>query len=177
MMIKFTLKLLLPFLLLVSSSAFAGLITSDLTEDDYITYNGIDWAWASPINVTPYYSNLLMAPEFHDGWRYATEEELNILRTELTIADFTRTDAFGVTYYVEAVEYWNTELTSVDIDVDDFNSGKINSMLTLNMPTEWDFETFYVRATNANANVPEPTTLFIFAAGLLGFAIRKRSAK
>ncbi len=174
-MIKFTFKLLIATLLLVSSSSFAGLITTDLTEDNFISYKGMDWAWASPVNVTPYYTNILMAPEFHTGWRYATVAELNILRlnSEEILDLFTRIDSSGNTYYKHAVEYWNTELDY--IDVDDFESLKINSLLTSNPQLKWDYETFYVRASVAK--VPEPTTLFIFAAGLFGFALRKRMTK
>jgi hypothetical protein len=196
-MIKYTFKLITALFLLVSSSAIAGLIDTELTKDDYITYQGIDWAWASPVNVTPYYSNILKAPEYHAGWRYATDIELNILRSEITLDYFTRVDSSGLSYYVEAFEYWNTELTGINIDIDDFNNKKINSMLTVDIQTEWDYETFYVRnailpsavrnsivpsavrnsIAPAVAQVPEPTTLFIFAAGLLGFTLRKRNAK
>ena len=92
MMIKFTFKLLIPALMLFTSSAFANIIVTDFTDNDYITYQGIDWTWASPLNVSLLYTNELKAPEFHSGWRYASQDELDILRFELTLADFTRTD-------------------------------------------------------------------------------------
>ena len=178
MMIKFTFKLLIPALMLFTSSAFANIIVTDLTDNDYITYQGIDWTWASPLNVSLLYTNELKAPEFHSGWRYASQDELDILRFELTLADFTRTNASGASYYVESVQYWNTALT--DIDPENFVSNKINSALTSNMPAEWNFETFYVRDTVSTqpVTVPEPTTLLIFSVGLLGFSsLRQRMSK
>lgn len=178
-MMKSTLKLLIPTLMLLASSAFADIIKTDLTENDYITYQGIDWTWASPVNVSSFYNNELKAPTFHTGWRYATQEELDILRLELTLANFTRIDASGAAYYVESVQYWNTVLS--DVDSEDFVSKKINSELAPNFkkPTEWDFETFYVRVTPPAQpiTVPEPTTLLIFGATLIGFSLRQRMTK
>lgn len=189
-MIKFTLKLLLPLLLVISNSAFAGLITTELTKDTYITYQGYDWTWASTVNTTLYTDSIFghpadtPAPEenrfedasFHDGWMEITNSanhpNLLALFSELLLSDFTNKDSGAL---IHSLSYWNSIYT--DVNPDDFNyrSGAKNDefdSFTMN------FDTFYVRASLPEAaQVPEPTTLFIFAAGLVGFALRKRNAK
>lgn len=150
-------------MLLLAFNSSAALINTDLTEDDFISYQGIDWAWASPVNIQIWGSNEneLMLPEFHSGWRFATLNELNILKTDLGLAAFMRLDGS----YIQAVRYWNTTFTHVDSG--DFFSGYISS--------QWgsgSYETFYVRES---IPVPEPTTLLIFAMGLIGLGLRKRT--
>jgi len=181
-MIKLLLKIYIISLLFVVSSAQATLITGSLTEDNYISYKGIDFAWVSPVSYQFYYQNELFAPDalrVADGWRYATDEELTIIMQELTLDDFTAYDQFNVKYYIQAVEYWNTELTNIDID--DFELGKINSNWEISGTLKWDFETFYVRSSNVGNNgstpVPEPSTLMIFALGLIALACKKRLFK
>jgi len=114
-MIKFTLKLLLPLLLVISNSAFAGLITTDLTKDTYITYQGYDWTWASPVNTSiykgtdpthnEYVTNVFEDPSFHAGWMFIEGSKLKELFLQLTLADFQRNGEI-----VQSVAYWNSIL-------------------------------------------------------------------
>jgi len=70
------------------------------------------------------------------------------------------------------------ELDFVHVDISDFESGSKSGVKTVEGSSDENYETFYVRASLPEAaQVPEPTTLFIFAAGLVGFALRKRNAK
>lgn len=161
----------------------ASLITNDLTEDSFYTYAELDWAWVSPVNIqfigcsnlvlnpdlylTSVYSdpnnscdNQLLDPSFHAGWRFATDDELQILKNEISLSNFIRAD-FS---FINATMYWNTSFTHVDYV--DFMNGNFSS--------QWGnstFETFYVRDAKT---VPEPTTLMIFALGLITLAVRKK---
>jgi hypothetical protein len=174
-MIKFTFKLLIAALLLVSSSSFAGYIATDLTEDTYITYGGYDWTWAAPVNTTNFeginpannewVTNVFEDPTVHDGWGFIEGSELELLFSELTIEHFKRVTDGTI---IQSAAYWNSHFTHVDeVNFDDRSGLKEVDGHTFNY-----YETFYVRS--AVAKVPEPTTLFIFAAGLFGFALRKR---
>ena len=190
-MIKFTLKLLFPLLLLISNSAIAGLITTDLTRDTYITYEGYDWTWTSTVNTTLYKDsvfgdrtdtkeNRFEDANFHAGWMEIVPE-LETLFKALTIDLFTKTNGD----FIHSLSYWNSIYT--EVNASDFNL-RLGAKNDNQSDTDY-YDTFYVRASVAQvpeptiyvrasvAQVPEPTTLFIFGAGLLGFAIRKRKIK
>lgn len=176
------------FCLVVLSSFFshATLISSSVDIDDaidpaYVSYASLDWAWVSPVNeqfwgcqanianaenylVTVLNDsgcdNQLLAPEYREGWRYATSVELDMVYNQLGILAFMPTQ----NTLIQAASYWNTNFTHVDIN--DFLSARINS--------EWGNgfnETFYVRDSNP---VPEPSTLLIFAMGLIALASKKK---
>ena len=166
-MIKLISKFLVVLSFVTTGVVNADVITTDLTENNYITHNNLNWAWASPVNVQYFYDNELYVPEFHEGWRYATDTELLTLINDLTIADFTAQD----NSIIQAVEYWNTSLTN--IDEDNFTSGDISSQWTLTPQTQWHFETFYVR----DVQVPEPSSIMIFSIALIVLSMRKRIAK
>jgi len=154
-MIKFTKLILVLVALLCASQARAGLILSDLTEDNYIVHENLQWAWASPVNTEFFNGNVLYAPELHAGWRFATDEELNVLKFELTLADFTRADGS----YIHAVEYWNSLFDNVS-DWDNhlnFVNNQVSSSW-VNGSNEY-FETFYVRDI---PQVSEPNGMLIF---------------
>jgi len=165
-MIKFTQLLFATILLIQSSSAFATLITTDLTDDTYITVNGLDWTWASPVNSEIFGLNELMAPSFH-GWRFATNEELTFLKTSLTLADFTRDDGT----YIHSASYWNTFYT--DINTLNFIDDAVSSNWVAESAFNSYFETFYVREAQTKP-VPEPTNIAIFGIGLIALAFRKK---
>ncbi|AWB58980.1 PEP-CTERM sorting domain-containing protein [Colwellia sp. Arc7-D] len=182
-MIKFTLKLLFPLLLLISNSAIAGLITTDLTRDTYITYKGYDWTWASTINTTLYSDsafgeeedpeeNTFKDADFHAGWMVIVGIELEGLFGELKLTNFTKTNGD----FIHSLSYWNSIYTEVFAGGFAYRIGAKNDEKDSETRT---YDTFYVRSSVAQAPavVPEPTTLFIFGAGLLGFALRKRKIK
>lgn len=169
--------MLMSLLFLVATPSFATLITTPITEDlaadTYITYQGYDWTWAAPINTTNYsdndpttgvwVDNVFEDASFHTGWMYIDTPELNALFSTLTLADFTNSN----NEIIQSVAYWNSHF--VHVDTGDFNQR--SGVKSADVGAE-NNETFYVRV--AVAQVPEPTTLFIFAASLLGFSIRKR---
>lgn len=177
-MIKSALKLLIAFMLLVASRAFAGYITTDLSEDTYITYAGYDWTWAAPVSVTNlsgldpttdvWVDNVFENPDVHLGWMAIVGVELEQLFSELTLIDFKRNGNI-----IQSVAYWNSHFIHVD-EVDfDTRVGVKGPDGYLNEESE----TFYVRSSVINAptptDVPEPTTLFIFSVGLFAFILRK----
>lgn len=166
-MIKFTKLVFVVLLFIQSNATFATLITSDLTADTYVSNNGIDWTWASPVNAEFFSTNQLMAPSFHAGWRYATAEELSYLVNFMSIDDFTRADGS----LIHSAEYWNTVYTHVDKS--NFENAEISSMW--NNSFNRYFETVYVRASQTTpVSVPEPTNIAIFGLGLIVLAFRKK---
>ena len=94
-MIKFSIKLAGFLAIFLSSVAHAGLITTDLTEDSYVTIGDLDWAWASRVSVHNDNDNELFAPTIHDGWDYATEEQLSTFISKRNINDFISKDEYG----------------------------------------------------------------------------------
>ncbi|WDE10946.1 hypothetical protein [Thalassomonas haliotis] len=180
-------KFLINFLLLISlftvNTTRASLIEADLSEDAYISYQGMDWAWASPNNLqfigcagpenTEGYldkvydndndvcANQLMAPQYHENWRYATAAELDILINDIGLASFFASSGS----LIQAAAYWNTAYRTVDIG--DFISGYIAS--------GWGasgYETFYVRDHETVVSEPSSLLLFSLMICLLAFRLR-----
>ena len=204
-MFKFAIKVLLIISLLPLFSTQATLITdtSQLTDDHYVTYEGIDFAWVSPVNVEFWPgTNILYAPDLHDGWDFATSEELALFRSNFSLSDFRFEISPGIYRYKHAVQFWNSFFTDVRIcsDVDDsceeqnvqnLIDGEIRSSWTTDSNIEIlpglfftidaidmesaHFETIYIRR-NAQP-VPEPATLLIFALGIFALALRVRITK
>jgi len=194
-------KIFLKFSLLMcfSVSVQAGLIKSEdlpasnpvvftdyTAYDNYITYQDIDWAWASMIGTE---SAGLKLPDFHDGWDYVNAGEFAILQS-LSLDYFTKKDAGGNiqfdangnTLYIHAAEYWNDTFQNVTEydNLNDLLSGSISwDAFVGSQPTgAMGQDTFYVRRTPTNnANpVPEPSTLAIFAIALIALARKARKS-
>lgn len=146
------------------SSASANPITADLPSDTYITIDGLDWTWASPVNEQSWGSGYtLMDPSFHAGWRFATDIEM---ANHPSLADFTSLSGS----IIQSVAYWNTIFTHVDAT--DFSSGLVAS--------SWGhgfYETLYVRNVNSTNPVPEPSTMILLGAGLAGLFCYGRKQK
>lgn len=195
---KFTVIFIFIVSLVFSNTSNATLITNSslLTSEHYVTYIGsdvtIDFAWASSVNVEYWgdpdldTSNRLYAPDLHQGWDYASASELDILLNNFELDDFKNTDGT----YIQAVSFWNTvfddivlrlNISGVDMvfdgNLEDYTNGKVSSRWA---STGVDgkttpgsgHETFYVRKTITS--VPEPSTLMIFALGLIALATKKR---
>lgn len=177
-------SLVAVLMVVLSFNANSALIESDLTEDNFITYDELDWAWASSISTQDYYGNRLYSPEeLRPGWRYASEDELEILKNEITLDMFAIRDVNGqIIGYKQAIAYWNSILeysvygdNHIGIDIEDFEADKVTSNGATDPDAEWDYETFYVRDTNtANVQVTEPGTLFLLALSLIGISLRAR---
>lgn len=144
----------------------------------YVTHDGRDWAWVSPVNtqfnaceqqivnseqylvdvlVDSGCENQLLAPHYRDGWRFVTAEELSVIFNVLTIASFYD---FDNSMYIQATEYWNTDYLLGDRL--NFEDNKISGKWSDNV----SFETFYVR-NHVAVSVPDPSVLFIFSMVLI----------
>lgn len=81
LMIKFIFKVSLFIFVVFSTASQAGLIETDLTTKNYITYKNIDWAWASPVSIKVFgTNNILKTAGTHEGWRVIDADELLILQ-------------------------------------------------------------------------------------------------
>jgi hypothetical protein len=181
-MIKLIKKFVFPLLFLVSSSTFAGLITTDLAENTYISHEGYDWTWASPVNITTQtfgggfgqlaFTNIFEDANFHAGWMDFDEindPDIYTLFEALTLGHFTRSDGS----IIHSAAYWNSYYTEVDSTQAQFADRKGQKFES---DIYEQFETFYVRATPPS-QVPEPSTIMVFAIALIALSLRKRAIK
>ncbi len=199
-MIKLFIKISLVLSLLfagVSQATILPLNVNDLTTDDYIVYNydGVDYdiVWASKVNSERYYElgagvNTLFSANYRESWSFTTPTQLAWLK-ELTKNGelsnlLTRSDGS----YIHGFQYWNSFYTAPDntrnidsgligsewvwnvLDDDTYEEGTMDQALEIIARDDVNADTFYIRATK----VPEPSTLMIFALGLIALASKKR---
>lgn len=185
-MIKLFFNICFIMAIAFSSLTHATLLVEDNNTQlgDYISYNGIDIAWASSVNAETWYVSLdeyntLLAPTTHSGWNYATAAQWDMI-TALTgdelLALFTRESDGSL---IQAFEHWNT-LFEGDLDSSNVLNGKINSHWSWSVPVGEDtdnlteaqiiaqileidsvstsyYDTFYFRTSSAGSpNAPAP---------------------
>ncbi|MBL4822841.1 MAG: PEP-CTERM sorting domain-containing protein [Colwellia sp.] len=206
-MIKLFIKVNIVLCFLIASFAHATLITTplvaetDTTQGNYITYQGIDIAWASNVNSERWYLSLaeyntLLEPSTHTGWGFATTGQWDIITalsgSEL-LALFTR-ESDGT--LIQAFEYWNTVYDGDSNTTDVLSGSSISSDWSWSVPALEDtnnltdaqktdqhneivsigasaYDTFYFRKT-VTTPVPEPSTLMIFVLGIIALVSKKR---
>lgn len=141
-------------------------LTADLQGINYITYQGYDWAWASPVNMEAFAGNVLYAPAVQANWHFADQMLLTMLKNELTIADFTQSNG----ELIHAAQFFNSSF--IHVDETNFISDYVSSEWT--EPGDFyasfygGFETFYVRNNAAGYEeqptiIAEPISLALFA--------------
>ena len=149
-------------------------LSASLLGINYINYKGYDWAWVSPYNVEDAsilgFTNTLYAPELQENWQFADDALLTILRTELTVDDFTAAD--GITI-IQATDFFNSDANFVNTNEFSTATSELlepSDPMYIFASVFGAYETFYVRP----AQVPEPSTLMIFALGLVTLVSKKR---
>lgn len=161
---KFFAGLAAGLLIFAQVSAAFAINTNPLPLSTYITVGNLDWTWAAPINEQYWGSNELMAPSFHQGWRFATEREF---ANHPSFEAFLRQD----NSVIQSAEYWNTVYTHVDNW--DFQNGYVSSA----WGHSWN-ETLYVRDA-VGTPLPLAASVVLFGsgfAGLIGRLKRKANA-
>jgi len=151
----------MAFGLFAVNQASANPLATDLTASDYISYNGLDWAWASPVDEA-WGGNVLYTPEFHEGWRYATVEEWANRPEASAFYDINGS-------LIVASKYWNSEYDHADYG--DAIGGYLVRVPVKNGTPE---DIWYVRG--ASNSVPDAASTFglgLLAIGALA-ALRRR---
>ncbi len=150
----------------LSGLAISAPIEDPLPEDTCIIWNSLYWTWASPVSEQETWFegellNQLYGPSFHEGWRFATEEEWAPF---FALDGFDRLDLFTRDdgSFIESSQYWNTDFFGVDYM--DMAGGYISREFGGGI-----YEMFYVRDMNGGT-VPEPGTILLFSLGLLCMA-------
>lgn len=197
-MFKFIKKSSFTFVLFLSSFAVNATPidyrwdASLLTDDYYITVdhgsgNFIDWAWVSSESVNLSFDdfdiveNTFYAPNSIDGWRLATDSEFSYFLQFYSSINFRNTPTDpgnGSDTYKMATYFWNDNAAYHDVvNASDFDDGYITSSWEEGTYYEFGgtsfYDTFYVR-DHQSQPVSEPSTLLIFAMGLIALASKKK---
>lgn len=218
-MMKFIQSIICIFTMVLASASHGALITNltdaELAAKDYsnaqdfltadkeginfISVNGWDYAWASPVNDENWESNIFHAPELQKNWQVAssftdntnTQTHIDIIRA-LGVERFTRL-VNGVETFIHAVQFWNSSFTSLaltdgeesETTSEDFSKGFIVGEIDFYKDPYGDrynyFDTFYVRNVNdrpteptAPTDIPEPQSVMLLALALLALQIKAR---
>jgi hypothetical protein len=176
-------------------------LTEDLLNVKFITLGGWDFVWASPVNIQEYeeiLTNTLYAPSVQKNWDFAVNhlDALDILINQITITHFINPTDDSI---IQGTEYFNSDFHYVNEDDFDQRTYEFTPADAdpLTKAFEQQSELFFVRnvadrpdAPNPDepeapglpgagdpVTVPEPTSLMIFALGLIALSVRVRLAK
>jgi len=163
-------------------------LTTDLLGVNYISIGDFDWAWVSSLNLEQSAGNTLYAPEVQENWRFATVDDLLMLKVDTIVDQFTDNDG----NLIQAMEFFNSDETLLaPSSVNDLKNNHVASEWTIPDSDPfgiWEifrqYDTFYVRdssaapAPGAPKPIPEPLTIIIFATALIALQAvsRKKSA-
>jgi hypothetical protein len=193
---------IIPVDITTITADLAPINTGPVSQDSYITYDdpntGKSWdiAWASDVNSELYFDvnntyNTLFSANTQIGWTTmpVINGRLEIFSgwSNPDILELFRVGTSDI--FTNAFEYWNS-LYDTPFDVNDALTRGMRSEMTLTLndfidPTAINYtpdqgsynaltvnNTFYFR--DATVSVPEPSTLMIFALGLIALASKKR---
>jgi hypothetical protein len=191
--LKATLISLLLVCSCIGNIANAGLIDSTPTKASYTTLNGLDWLdWSLTTNMT---NSIALAN--YKGWRLATAEEasdlMHLAFGSLTYNSFNQVQLSGSSYFpnydlLESLfgrtgENISREIYSTLAQVSGFgligatkvsrSSSFLNVYKGYNLAIVSGDTAFSDYGIALVREVPEPTTLAIFALGIIGLASRR----
>lgn len=175
----------------------------ELSDDSYIEYNhnGViyDIAWASTVNTQKYYDfdsglnvNILYTPGIRTGWDFANDEQLALLKSLAVSGELLTRLTRDDNSFRHAFEYWNDYYTA-PVGTGNVSAGNVASDWAWrfsggtptadSLPEAFEignvtgsfYDTFYFRVQdNGSTPIPEPSTLMIFALGLIALVSKKR---
>lgn len=146
-----------------------------------------------------YNFNTLFAPSFYENsrWAYAGEDDIPDLLTIFSGLSGAEVESLFIinNNYVHAFSHWNSVFDDVinnndilnkdikstwswfapepDINLNDMSEKKLQRTEILSTSGA-TYDTFYVRKTNSPVLVPEPSTLIIFALGIMMLVSKRR---
>ena len=168
--------LLAAAMAIAAASPAAAVINAPVATNAYITFGGLDWAWASPCAPGPGYGDggtggaIDLTYQATQGWRVADVADF---ANAPTAADFQFVGAndngvaCAATWFSTVYQY---------CDFNDGASGAIFNNPGNPYPGNGAVETWVVRGMSAAVPEPASWAMLIAGFGLVGAAMRRRAA-